>query len=124
MADNQDSNNFANRLAAARQQHGLDSTPDETPSSGAAFASGLSGAMRLSMELVVATGVGFGLGYWLDKWLGTSPLLAIIFALLGIMAGFFNLYRAMTGQSYKVGAAFTIDLAKTGNSATKPSDEP
>jgi ATP synthase protein I len=46
-------------------------------------------------QLVVSTFLGFGMGYWLDKKLGTSPALTIIFVVLGVAAGFLNVYRAV-----------------------------
>lgn len=40
-----------------------------------------------------ATAIGLFIGYGLDRLLGTSPWLTIIFALLGIAAGFLNFFR-------------------------------
>jgi ATP synthase protein I len=51
---------------------------------------------RLSSIGVVfgaATAIGLFIGYGLDRLLGTSPWLTIIFALLGIAAGFLNFFR-------------------------------
>jgi ATP synthase protein I len=47
----------------------------------------------LGITLVVATAIGLAFGYQLDRWLGTSPWLTMIFLLLGIVAGFINLFR-------------------------------
>jgi ATP synthase protein I len=44
------------------------------------------------ISLVVATFIGLAMGYYLDKWLGTSPWLTLLFLLLGIIAGFRNVY--------------------------------
>lgn len=46
-------------------------------------------------QLVVSTFLGFGFGYWLDKKIGTSPALTIVFVILGVAAGFLNLYRTV-----------------------------
>ena len=46
-------------------------------------------------QVVVSTFMGFGAGYWLDKWLGTTPALTMVFTLLGVAAGFLNLYRVV-----------------------------
>ena len=50
----------------------------------------------VGMQLVVSTFVGYGMGRWLDCKLGTSPALTIIFVLLGVAAGFLNVYRTAT----------------------------
>jgi ATP synthase protein I len=39
--------------------------------------------------------LGFAGGYYLDRWLGTSPWLMLVGLLLGIAAGFLNLFRAV-----------------------------
>ena len=49
----------------------------------------------LGIQLVVSTFIGFGMGYYLDKWLGTHPWLMIIFLLLGIVAGFRNVFQQL-----------------------------
>jgi ATP synthase protein I len=52
--------------------------------------------MRASMvgiQLVVATFVGFFIGRYLDKLFGTFPWLTIIFLVLGLVAGFRDLFR-------------------------------
>jgi ATP synthase protein I len=48
---------------------------------------------RVLTELVAGTVVGGLIGWQLDKWFNTSPLLLIFFLLLGIAAGFWNVYR-------------------------------
>lgn len=47
----------------------------------------------IGMQLVVATFIGLAMGYYLDEWLGTQPWMLIIFLLLGIAAGFRDVYR-------------------------------
>lgn len=52
--------------------------------------------VRLStvgVALVASTAIGLAIGYALDRWLGTSPWLTLTFLLLGIVAGFINLFR-------------------------------
>nr|WP_246594549.1 AtpZ/AtpI family protein [Mameliella sediminis] len=44
-------------------------------------------AWRMVTEMVAGLGIGFGIGYGLDILLGTTPLLMVVFALLGIAAG-------------------------------------
>ncbi|WP_243544365.1 AtpZ/AtpI family protein [Pseudodesulfovibrio tunisiensis] len=45
-------------------------------------------AGTLGLHFVSGTVVGLVIGYYLDKWLGTEPWMTMIWALLGIMAGF------------------------------------
>jgi ATP synthase protein I len=47
----------------------------------------------VGVALVAATAIGLAIGYGLDRWLGTSPWLTMVFTLLGIVAGFLNLFR-------------------------------
>jgi ATP synthase protein I len=56
---------------------------------------GLAELSAIGMTLVVATVVGLAGGYFLDRWLGTSPLFTIGGLLLGIAAGFVNLFRSV-----------------------------
>jgi len=50
-------------------------------------------ASLVGIHLVTATFVGLAIGYYLDKWLGTKPWLTMIFLLLGIAAGFKNMFQ-------------------------------
>ncbi len=53
----------------------------------------------VGISMVAATVIGLFIGYQLDKWLGTSPWFTGTFLLLGIIAGFRNLfYYAKKGQ--------------------------
>jgi ATP synthase protein I len=49
----------------------------------------------LGLEMGLSVALGVGIGYYLDKWLHTEPWLLIVFLLLGVIAGFRSLYRAM-----------------------------
>ena len=57
-------------------------------------------AFKISTELVAGVFVGGFIGYALDNWLmpklgvNTTPLFLIVFLLLGIAAGFINVFRA------------------------------
>ena len=46
----------------------------------------------VGLTLVFATVIGLFIGLKLDKWLGTSPWLTALFLLIGIIAGFRNLF--------------------------------
>ena len=48
---------------------------------------------RVASELAAAIGVGGLLGWQIDKWAGTDPWFLLIFLLLGIAAGFWNVYK-------------------------------
>jgi ATP synthase protein I len=86
------------RIKAAQERQRPPAPPeqDDTPGGGAA-------AMRVATDLVAALAVGGFMGYWLDEWLGTRPWLMVVFLCLGFAAGFLNIYRAQTGQDYKIG---------------------
>jgi len=50
----------------------------------------------LGPQLVGCIVVGWALGYlWLDPWLETFPLFTVVFILLGVLAGFIELYREL-----------------------------
>jgi len=46
----------------------------------------------LGINMVVSTLIGLAMGYYLDQWLGTQPWMIIIFLILGIVAGFRNIF--------------------------------
>jgi ATP synthase protein I len=46
----------------------------------------------VGLTMVFATVIGLFVGHWLDGKLGTSPWLTGLFLLLGIIAGFRNLF--------------------------------
>lgn len=50
-------------------------------------------ASQVGLQLVISTFVGLIIGYGLDKLLGTSPYLTFIFLILGIIAGFREVFR-------------------------------
>ncbi|MCZ8182309.1 MAG: AtpZ/AtpI family protein [Beijerinckiaceae bacterium] len=50
-------------------------------------------AMRATSELAAGVIVGGGIGYLLDRQLGTLPIFLIIFLMVGMAAGFLNLYK-------------------------------
>lgn len=52
----------------------------------------VSTASVIGLHMVVAVFIGFGIGYFLDGLLGTAPWLTGIFLLVGIAAGFKNLF--------------------------------
>ena len=50
-------------------------------------------ASTIGILLVVSTVIGYAFGNWLDKKLGTAPWLMLAFTILGIIAGFIEMFR-------------------------------
>ncbi|MFG6081247.1 AtpZ/AtpI family protein [Paracoccus litorisediminis] len=50
-------------------------------------------AWRMVTELVAGLGIGFGIGFGLDTLFGTTPLLMVVFVLLGLAAGIKTMMR-------------------------------
>lgn len=50
-------------------------------------------ASTVGITLVVATGIGYFFGSWLDAKLGTEPYLMLLFTLLGVAAGFYEMLK-------------------------------
>ncbi len=74
------------RLQAARKRG---KQPEKAPSRGVA----LGKAFRLVTELVAGLVVGGFIGWYLDQWLGTTPIMLLIFFILGVAAGVLNVMR-------------------------------
>jgi len=55
-------------------------------------------AWTVGLNFVFSTFIGLGIGYWLDKVFKTSPWLTLIFLLIGIVAGFLELFKVAKGQ--------------------------
>jgi len=55
--------------------------------------SGLGPYLQIGWIFVFAQLIGTGIGWWLDGKLGTRPWLLVAGALLGMAAGFVNLFR-------------------------------
>lgn len=56
------------------------------------YLNSLSQAGAIGLHMVSGVAVGAVAGYFLDQWLGTSPWLTWILLLMGIVAGFKNVY--------------------------------
>ncbi len=50
-------------------------------------------AGTIGLHMVSGPIVGFGIGYGLDFWLDTGPWMKLVFLVVGILAGFLNVYR-------------------------------
>lgn len=86
------------KLAEARAQH---EKPAPAPkNTGREMAVG----MRILMELIGVT-LGSGLiGYGLDRFFETSPMLLILFVVLGIVAAIFNIYKITRNLGTAIGS--------------------
>jgi len=52
-------------------------------------------ASTMGISMVLALVIAIAIGYYLDKWFKTSPVFFLIFMILGIIAGFRNIYVIM-----------------------------
>ncbi len=82
------------RLQAAKARH----EPQPVQVASGALAKGT----RHAFEIAATTIVGAGIGWALDRWLDTGPWLFILFLLLGVGAGFWNLVKAVNAEAEAV----------------------
>lgn len=92
---------FEERLKRARSRRVL------LPDDGKARGSAMGMAFRTSTEMIAGLVVGGLVGWQLDKWLGTSPVLLLLFFLLGAAAGIWNVIRAAWEMQSKASKAGT-----------------
>ncbi len=88
------------RLQAARARG---KQADKPPSRGVI----LGRAFRLVSELVIGVALGGAIGWYLDRWLGTTPIMLLIFFVLGVAAGVLNVMRA--AKSFEADASLDED---------------
>ncbi|MCF8024091.1 MAG: AtpZ/AtpI family protein [Desulfobacteraceae bacterium] len=50
---------------------------------------------HLGFSIALAIFIGLFIGLWIDKTFGTEPVFMFIFLVLGIIAGFNNIYLAV-----------------------------
>jgi ATP synthase protein I len=74
---------------AVADDHETHSRKENDGSTGRALGTG----MRVAAELVSGTLVGAAIGYFVDQFAGSSPFGLLGFLLVGIAAGFRNIYR-------------------------------
>ena len=55
----------------------------------------------VGLHLVSGIIVGLLIGYFLDKVFNTGYILTIVFFFLGILTGFYNMYKDVTGYIQK-----------------------
>jgi len=52
-------------------------------------------ASSLGVTLVISTAIGLAIGIWLDRWWHSAPWATMIFLLIGIIAGFWQMIKEM-----------------------------
>lgn len=92
------------RLQSAQRQSsdgasGILGTGSDGTSDKSAFQRG----MRIGCDLIAGVGAGVLLGLGFDHSFGTKPFGLLVFFVLGSMAGFWNIWRALNGQDYRIG---------------------
>jgi ATP synthase protein I len=90
-ADRQDLDALGARLEAAKARH--------APEPREVVVSALAQGTRHAFEIAATTIVGAGIGWMLDRWLQTGPWMFLLFLLLGIAAGFWNLMKAVNAEA-------------------------
>ncbi len=53
-------------------------------------------ASTVGALLVVAPAIGFFFGFWLDRKLGSDPWGMVFFGLMGVVAGFLEVFRIVS----------------------------
>ena len=88
--DHHQKEEFKARLEAARQKQEKSSWDGrlEVERAGAAGR-----AWRLSVEMVAAFIVCGTFGWFLDKWLDTKPIFLLVFVVIGMVVGVYNVYK-------------------------------
>jgi len=56
------------------------------------FMKGMALLASLGFSMVISTFIGLAIGIYIDRYFETAPIFTLIFLLLGIVAGFRNLY--------------------------------
>jgi F0F1-type ATP synthase assembly protein I len=57
----------------------------------------------LGFILPACAAVGYGMGWLLDRWLHTSPVLSIVFTMLGVAGGFVELLQMLKRAERRAG---------------------
>lgn len=90
MTQHNDNDNKADeldsRITSLKTKHGL---TEEQEQKAKATNEGVKAGVELLTPIVVCFFIGLGLDNWLDK----SPLYLIIFFILGVITGFWNIYK-------------------------------
>lgn len=93
------------RLADLDARLGSVKARDTTGNEAERRGSALGLAFRITTELVAGVVVGGLIGWQLDRWLDTSPVLLLVFFVLGVAAGILNVVRTAHEMQRKSGGA-------------------
>jgi len=75
-------------------------------------AENMSVGMRAGTELIGAIGGSALIGYGFDKWLGTAPWIMVVLLILGVCAGFMNVWKTTQNMGSAVGFKKAPDAQK------------
>lgn len=89
--DQHDLDKLGERLQAAKAK--------QEPKPHQVASSALAQGTRHAFGIAATTIVGGGIGWMLDRWLQTGPWLFLLFLLLGIAAGFWDLLKAVDQEA-------------------------
>ncbi len=106
------------RLAEARREFNAEHAPAP-----ATQAQSMNDGARAGIELVGGLIGGGILGFALDKLFDTSPFLFILFLFLGVMTGFYNIYKITQNMGTSVGFKPLPNAEKNAKQGTKINDD-
>ena len=92
------------KLAGAIEKKQADSSESDRRQAEAAAVGGETGkamalGFRMLAELIAGVAVGAIIGWQIDRWSGLSPVFLIIFLMLGVAAGFWNMVKLGSGKT-------------------------
>jgi ATP synthase protein I len=74
-------------------------------------------ASSIGLELGLSVAIGLLAGYYLDKYLGTTPWMLLLWMVLGVVAGFRGVFRAIK-RADRAAAEESHPLGNLGEVAT------
>jgi ATP synthase protein I len=78
--------------------------------------------LRVGVELIAPMMAGGFIGWLIDGWLGTKPLFVVIVFLLGVAAGFANVWRITQNIGSSVGYSGLHNTTKDARTAPTEND--
>ena len=79
-------NDLEDRIEKMKEEHGLNDSKDTQ-------AKATNEGVKAGVELLTPIVVCFFIGMGLDKHFETSPLFLMVFFILGVLTGFWNIYK-------------------------------
>ena len=76
-----------------KRQDAEDAVQASRKGSDAGIGKAMGTGFRVASELAAAILVGGFLGWLIDRWAGTAPWFMLVFLFLGVIAGFWNVYK-------------------------------